>query len=165
MKYLKMLLVLAVLAPFCAELALATAVNAGGGKKSVARMNDSSGYPISFNDDKPWKVFELKDTTTAAQVLDESGVAPKQGMVKRVCLESAPAIPSASDYAYLWDTVTAADMVITGAGRRIAPPIQRLSGVEKCVELNALFTSGLGIDQGTAVGSVYVYWRELGGYR
>lgn len=143
----------------------ATAVGDSGGKKPVGRTMDANGYPISIDDDKAWKVFELKDTTTAAQVVDEDGVAPKQGMVKRICVESAPAIPVPTDYTYLWDTITAADMAITGAGRRIAPPIQRLSGVEKCVEINALFTSGLAVDNGQAVGSTYVYWRELGGSR
>ena len=161
MKTLMTLMVLAI----CAGQAFATAVNSGGGKKSVARMNDSSGYPIQFNDDKPWKVFEVKDTSTAAQLVDESSVAPKQGMVKRVCLESAAAIPAASDSVVFWDTVTAADIATSGAGRRIMPPVMRVSGVEKCLEVNALFTSGLGIKQGASVGSTYVYWRELGGYR
>ena len=145
--------------------AMASAVGASGGKKNVERMRDGSGNPVLFNDDKPWKVFEVKDTSTAAQLVDESSVAPKQGMIKRICLESAPVIPAAGDNVLIFDTATVADTSVTGAGRRIAPPIQRLSGVEKCVELNALFTAGVGVKNGTAVGGTYVYWRELGGSR
>lgn len=165
MKKLSTMFALILAATLAGQFVHATAVGDSGGKKPVGRTMDANGYPLSINDDKPWKVFELKDTTTAAQVVDEDGVAPKQGMVKRICVESAPAIPVPTDYTYLWDTITAADMAITGAGRRIAPPIQRLSGVEKCVEINALFTSGLAVDNGQAVGSTYVYWRELGGVR
>ena len=143
----------------------ATAVGDSGGKKTVGRTMDANGYPLAIDGDKAWKVFEVKDTTTAAQIVDEDGVAPKQGMIKRICVESAPAIPAANDYAFVWDTITAADMAITGAGRRVAPPVQRLSGVEKCVDIDALFTSGAAVKQGTAVGSTYVYWRELGGSR
>ncbi len=165
MKKLSTMFALILAAALAGQMAHALNVNRGGGKKSVARMLDSSGNPISFNDDKPWKVFEVKDTTTPAQLTDEDGNALKQGMVRRICVESAPAIPTAADNAVFWDTVTAADMTVFGGGRRIAPPIQRLSGVEKCVEVNALFTSGLGIKNGAAVGSTYVYFRELGGYR
>jgi hypothetical protein len=141
------------------------AVGASGGKKSVARMLDNSGNPIAFNDDKPWKVFSFEFQTAPAQLVDEAGIAPKQGLVKRICMESAPAIPAALDNAVVWDTAVAATMSLTGPGRRIAPPIQRLSGVEKCVEINAEFTSGLGVMQGVSGGSTYVYWRELGGFK
>lgn len=161
----KHLMALMVLALCAGQYAGAVAIGAGGGKKSVARMIDNSGGPVMFSDDKPWKVFEVKDTATAAQVVDESGVAPKQGMVKRVCLESAAAIPAASDSVIFWDTVTAADMATGGGSRRIMPPVMRVSGAEHCLEVNAMFTSGLGVKQGASVGSTYVYWRELGGNR
>ncbi len=147
------------------------AVGANGGKKQTARMIDASGYPIVFNDDKPWKVFSLEYQTGPAQLLDESGVAPKQGLIKRICMDSAPAIPLAADWAMVWDTsagnasgIGPGAGVLT-AGRRIAPTIQRVSGVEKCVELNVMFTSGLELLQGAATGSTYIYWRELGGSR
>ena len=143
----------------------AHATSISSSKKSVARMADSSGYPVMFNDDKPWKVFESANTTTPAQIVDEAGVAPKQGMVKRICLESAPAIPTADDNVILWDTSTAAAMDVSSTGRRIVPPLQRTSGVDRCVEINALFTVGLAVKNGKSEGSSYVYWRELGGYR
>lgn len=155
-KYLMSLMVLAI----CAGQSFATgATGSGGGKKSVARMNDSSGYPIQFNDDKPWKVFEVNATATAAQLVDEGGVAPKQGMVHRVCVESGSAL------AIVWDTVTAADISASGSGRRILPPVLASAAAVVCVDINALFTSGIGVKNTTAVGSTYVYWRELGGYR
>ena len=156
MKTLMTLMVLALVAGS----ANATAVNAGGGKKSVARMQDSSGGPIMINDDKPWKVFEVMNTATAAQLVDENGVAPKQGMVKRVCVETG-----AATLAYIWDTVTAANIVSSGEGRRILPPVVSTTTAVVCVEVNALFTSGIGIKNSAATGSTYVYWRELGGYR
>ncbi len=141
------------------------AVGAGGGKKAVSRMLDANGNPITFNDDKPWKVFAFEYATTPAQLVDESGVAPKQGLVKRICLESAPALVGATDNVVVWDTLAVAGMTISGVGRRIAPPIMRLSSVEKCVEINAEFTSGIGVMQGVSTGSSYIYWRELGGYK
>ncbi len=161
-KYLMSLMVLAL----CAGYVGATAIGAGGGKKSVGRMNDSSGYPIQFNNDKPWKVFEVANTATAAQVVDEDGVAPKQGMLHKVCVESGTAAGDAflGQMAIVWDTVTAADMTVVGTGRRIIAPMSRAT-TAWCLEINALFTSGLGIKNSSAVGSTYVYWRELGGYR
>lgn len=140
------------------------AVGAGGGKKAVSRMLDANGNPITFNDDKPWKVFAFEFQTAPAQLVDETNVAPKQGLIKRICLESAPATPvAASDWAIIWDTLTAANMTAGGPGRRLAPPIMRVSSLQSCVEINALFTSGVGVMQGQAAGSTYIYWRELGG--
>jgi hypothetical protein len=127
--------------------------------KSYGRTLDASGYAVQIPSDKPWNVFAVEYSATAAQVVDARGNAPKQGLVGRICLESAPAIPSASDWAILWDTITAANMTATGTGRRIFPPVQRVSGVEHCVDVNAQFTSGLGLMQGATTGSTYVYWK------
>ncbi len=128
-------------------------------KTGISRTNDPSGYPVLFNQDKPWKVFSLEYATAGAQVVDERGNAPKQGIVGRICLESAPAIAAASDWAILWDTGVAANMTASGTGRRIFPPVQRVSGVEHCVDVNSQFTSGLGLMQGASTGSSYVYWK------
>ena len=146
--------------------ATATAVGAGGGKKAVNRSLDASGNPVMFNDDKPWKVFEFAYQTAPAQLVDESAVAPKQGLVKRVCLESSvAAIATTSEIIVLWDTSTVAAMTMAGTGRRIAPPFPRASGTVACTEINAMFTSGLGVMSNVATGSAYIYWRELGGAR
>lgn len=162
MKMLTMLVVLALCVP---QFAAAVSVSSGGGKKSVARMLDSSGGPLSFNDDKPWKVFEVNATASAVQVVDESGVAPKQGMVKRVCVETGSTLTSVMLAVVLWDTATAAGVTLGGAGYRIMPPLMRATLTVTCTEVNALFTSGVAVLHSSAIGSTYVYWRELGGYR
>lgn len=141
------------------------AVGAGGGKKAVSRMLDANGNPIVFNDDKPWKVFAFEFQTTPAQLVDEAGVAPKQGLIKRVCLESGPAVVAANDWAIVWDTLTASNMTAGGAGHRVAPPLVRVASATYCLEINAEFTSGAGVMQGLSAGSTYIYWRELGGYK
>ena len=79
--------------------------------------------------------------------------------------QGAVDVAAAADNVIVWDTVTAANMTTLGSGRRIAPPIQRVSGVEHCVEINAEFTSGIGVMNGLSTGTSYIYWRELGGYR
>jgi hypothetical protein len=128
-------------------------------KTGIARTIDSSGNPVQFNQDKPWNVFALEYATAGAQVVDERGQAPKQGIVGRICLESAPAIAAASDWAILWDTAVASTMLATGTGRRIFPPVQRVSGIEHCVDVNVKFTTGLGLMAGATTGSTYVYWK------
>lgn len=164
----KILTVAAMLLTLCGVWARAASVSAIGGKKSVARMNDSSGYQVSFNDDKPWKVFESTGVNPV-QVVDEAGVAPTQGMIRQVCLSSAATTSSV----FIYDSSSTASS--TGnlgpgvVGKRLAPPIVGLAATEHCVQLNALFTSGLFIEVYpsalVAPGGAYVYWRELGGYR
>lgn len=162
MKKLKMILVLALCVP---QVAQAVAIGANGGKKSVSRMNDASGNPVLFSDDKPWKVFEVFGTATIAQLVDESSVAPKQGMIKRVCVESGISASSIPNFALIFDSAVAADTSLVLGGRRLAPPLTVLSLTSQCWEINALFTSGAAVKNNTATGSTYVYWRELGGYR
>ena len=128
-------------------------------KTGIVRTIDSSGNPVLFNQDKAWNVFAIEYQTTPVQVVDERGLAPKQGLISRICLESAPAIPLASDWAQVWDTGVAAGMSAAGTGHRIAPPFMRVSGVQACTDINAKFTSGLGIMQGAATGSSYIYWK------
>ena len=108
---------------YAAPVAAGNAVGAGGGKKQVARMLDNSGNPVVFNDDKPWKVFSIEYVTAPVQVVDEAGVAPKQGLVKRICVESGVAAGNVADWTVVWDTLAVAGMTGTGIGRRIAPPI------------------------------------------
>lgn len=128
--------------------------------KSFVRSIDSNGNAIAFTQDKPWNVFALEYATAGVQVVDAAGKAPKQGLVGRICLESAPAIAAASDWVILWDTAVAVgSMAATGTGRRIFPPVQRVSGVEHCVDVNTQFTTGLGIMAGATTGSAYVYWK------
>ena len=128
-------------------------------KSGYPRSVDGSGNPIQFNQDKPWNVFALEYATAGAQVVDERGLAPKVGLVGRICLESAPAIAATSDWAILWDTGVAANMTASGTGRRIFPPVQRVSGVEHCVAGNTRHTPGLGVMAGATTGSTYVYWK------
>ena len=139
--------------------AAAGAPGASGGVKALARTIDSSGNELNIDSDKPWKVFAIEYQTTPAQIVDERGLVAKVGVVNRICMESAPAIAAANDWAILWDTSAAAAMTASGTGRRLAPPIQRVSGVSSCVDVRAIFTSGLGIMQGVSTGSTYVYWR------
>lgn len=145
-----------------ASVSHAAAVGSRGGKKSVARMIDSSGGPILTNDDKPWKVFE-STITGQFQVTDESGVAPKQGMVSKVCMSTA----ATNIYVVVYDTNTTSGVSLTSSGIRLGPPLLGSTTLAQCLTLNALFTSGLVIEFSTATpyGGGYVYWRELGGYR
>ncbi len=156
---MKTILTMLVLALGVQAYAASGAPGTAGGVKPMARTMDANGNPVLFSQDKPWKVFALEYATAGVQVVDERGLAPKVGIIGRICLESAPAIPAAADWAIVWDTITAANMTASGTGRRIAPPFQRVSGVQACTEINAQFTSGLGIMQGAATGSTYVYWR------
>lgn len=165
MKKLSTMFALILAATLAGQFAQAVATGTGGGKKSVARMNDSSGNPVLFSDDKPWKVFEVAYTATAAQVVDEAGVAPKQGMIKRVCRETGTTGSAHLEYVLLWDTITASDIAYATTGRRLAPPLPRATLTVECTEINALFTAGAAIKNSSAAGSTYVYWRELGGSR
>jgi len=141
----------------------------GAGKKANSRSVDANGNPLQINDDKPWKVFEVTDMSVPRLLTDEAGVAPKQGIIKRICVESAVGLSGVSDVAVVWDTAVAAGMTATATGRRLLPPIQRVTGVLSCVEINAQFTAGCGVIQSnsgnTQTGSTFIYWRELGGFR
>ena len=148
---------------YAAPVAAGNAVGTGGGKKTVDRSLTLDGNPLQFNDDKPWKVFSIEYVTAPVLVVDEGGVAPKQGLVKRICVESGVAAGNNADWTVVWDTLAVAGMTGTGIGRRIAPPIGHNTNAVTCVEVNAMFTSGLAIMQGAATGSSYIYWRELGG--
>lgn len=160
-----LMLVCFVIAAVNASAAGGVAVGAGGGKKYLGQSKDGNGYPLAIAADKAWKVFAFEFQTTPAQLVDEASVAPVSGMINRVCVESAVGISGASDIVVIWDTVTAANMTLTGAGRRLVPPIQRASNVQSCLEVNAEFTSGVGVMQSLNTGGTYIYWRELGGAR
>lgn len=163
---MKKILFVAMLLAFCGVQAQAAAVGSRGGKRSVARMNDSSGYPISFNDDKPWKVFE-STSATLVRLVDEAGVAPTQGMIYQVCIGTA----AVTNWAVIYDTNTVSGPDITDVGIKIAPPFIPSTTLVQCFQLNALFTSGVVVEKqavagaGGSDGGVWVYWRELGGYR
>ena len=166
MKKITMLFAL-ILSLYGVQAQAGTAVGARGGKKAVARMLDSSGGPIGFNDDKPWKVYE-STSVGPFLVVDESGVAPKQGMINRVCIGTAPV----SAWAVVYDTNTIAGPDVTDAGIRISPLLIGSATATQCFTLNALFTSGAAVEISAGMvpvaglgGGVYVYWRELGGYR
>ena len=128
-------------------------------KTGNGRTVDASGNPVLISNDKPWNVFSLEYATAGVQVVDERGLAPKQGLIGRICLESAPAIAAPNDWAILWDTGVAANMTANGTGRRLFPPVQRVSGVEHCVDVNVKFTTGIGLMDGATTGSTYVYWK------
>lgn len=161
---MKKLLIAAVLVCFAGVQAQAAAVGSRGGKRSHARMIDSSGGPIMFNDDKPWKVFESTQPNVL-QLVDENGVAPTRGMVNRVCIGTAPA----TGWAVLYDSNTISGLTPTFNGVRLIPSIVGSTTLSQCFTYNALFTSGVVVDSNitvTGTGSgIYVYWRELGGYR
>ena len=158
MKTILMLVAMAL----CGVQAHAAAVGSRGGKKPVSRMNDSNGNPVLFNDDKPWKVFESTQANTVLLV-DENGIAPKQGMVRQICLSTA----ATTAFGVVYDSNTTAGLSIASAGVRIAPPIVASTTLTQCLQVNALFTSGLVIEGNTGIpyGGVYVYWRELGGFK
>ena len=165
MKKLSTMFALILAAALAGQFAQAVATGTGGGKKALFRTMDANNYPLAIDDDKAWKVFEVFNTATAAQIVDENGVAPKQGMIKKVCRETGTTGSAHLEYVLLWDTITAADMALATSGRRLAPPLPRATLTVECTDLNALFTAGAGVKNSSAVGSTYVYWRELGGSR
>jgi len=140
--------------------AAAGAVSAGESTLAkITRTLDASGEPVLFNDDKPWKVFAFEYQTTPVQVVDGEGKAPKVGLIDRICVESSVAAITTADWAIVWDTSVAAGMSASGTGHRLAPPIQRASGVTFCQEIRAEFKFGLGVMQNLSTGSTYVYWK------
>lgn len=146
------------------------AVSSAGGKKSVARMLDSSGGPIMFNDDKPWKVFESTGpgAAFANQIVDESGVAPKQGIINKICLSSAPTTTWASVYDSSTTATLTGNLGISIVNKRLAPALNGSTTSQQCLTVNSLFTSGAFLEVSTNLsgpGGAYVLWRELGGYR
>lgn len=162
MKKLTKVLFAAMFAVLCGAQAHALAVGSRGGKKSVARMIDSSGGPITFNDDKPWKVFESTGIGQI-QLVDESGVAPKQGMIGKVCIGTAPV----TTWGVVYDSNTVTGTMSTATGLRLFPPVPASTTLLQCFTVNALFTSGAVVEVSAAMAQngFYVYWRELGGYR
>ena len=141
----------------------AAAIGSRGGKKQGFRIADPSGYPLADSDDKPWKVFETTQTGQF-QVTDESGVAPKSGMVRQVCISSMPT----TEYMNVYDSNTVAGLSYGSLGVRLGPPFMGATAKAQCLQLNAEFTSGLVVEISTQTnpgswGSGYVYWRELDG--
>lgn len=165
MKKLSTMFALILAASLIGQFAQAVATGTGGGKKQLGRSMDPNGYPLALSEDKAWKVFEVAYTATAAQIVDESGVAPKQGMIGKVCLETGTSGSAHLENVLLWDTITASDIAFATTGRRLSPPLPRATLTAECTTLNALFTAGAAVKNSSAVGSTYVYWRELGGSR
>ncbi len=160
---MKKTLLIAMLLALCGVQSHAAAVGSRGGKKSVVRMLDASGNPIVFNDDKPWKVFESTQPNTVLLV-DEAGVAPKQGMIRQICMSTA----ATTTFGVIYDSNTIAGLSIASSGVRLAPPLVGSTTLTQCLQVNALFTSGVVVESNAAAGpstGVYVYWRELGGFR
>lgn len=144
--------------------AFALSSSRGGGKKALIRTNDANGNPLQIDSDKGWKAFEYTDVTTEVQVTDESGVAPAQGILHRVCIESGVA---AVDYLLIWDTSTQTGGVRV-LNRRLLPALFVASTYGMtCTpgDLNILFTAGLRVLQSSAVNRNYIYWRGLGDSR
>ncbi len=164
---MKKTLLIAMLLALCGVQVHAAAVGSRGGKKNGIRRADSSGNPVLFSDDVAWKVFESTQAN-GVQILDESGVAPKQGVIHMVCLSTN----AVTTWAIVYDSNTATGLA-SGAGQStygiaLMPPLAASTTLLSCTPvLNALFTSGavIALNSGIAQGGVYVYWRELGGYR
>lgn len=145
--------------------AQAGAVSVNRTKTSLAQTKDDSGYPLTLESDKAWKVFEVFNTTDETQVTDEDNVAPTSGILNRVCVESAEESGGNFAYVLVWDSAASTGGVAV-SGRRLLPPVHRVSDQLYCTaEVNALFTLGLRIDQSGQPGATYVYWRPLGGKR
>ena len=134
-------------------------------KKSLIGTKDANGYPLALESDKGWRVFEVANTTTETQVSDENAVSAVAGILHKVCVESRPTdTATATYYALVWDSAAATGGAAV-TGRRLLPPIMRVSEAEHCVEVNAVFTLGLRVMNGVASGSTYLYWRGLGDSR
>lgn len=157
--------VLAVLVGSGQAFALSSSV--AGGRKSLVRSIDSNGNPLAIESDKGWKVFELIGTTEV-QVLDEASVAPKQGILNKVCIETGT---GGVDYALVWDTSSQTGGVNV-VNRRLLPAFYAATATGATVPtlnctpvLNALFTAGLRGMNSAAGGRLYIYWRGLGDVR
>lgn len=160
-KLTKVLFAAGVVLALCGAQAHAIAVGSRGGKKSVARMGDSSGFPIGFNDDKPWKVY-VSTQSGAVQIVDESGVNPRQGMLYQVCLGTG----AVTTWAVAHDSNTITGLGQLTAGTQLTPLFPASATLVQCQQFNAMFTSGLVIETSVALPTgALVYWRELGGYR
>lgn len=160
---MKKTLIVAMLLALCGVQVRAAAVSSAGGKKQVIRMNDANGNPILFDTDKPWKVFESTGVG-AVQIVDESGVAPKQGMVGRLLLSTG----AVSNYCVLADSNTTSGLTSVTTGKFLTAPFAYQTSLGQDLVIGALFTSGLVVINNanvSAPGGCYVYWRELGGYR
>lgn len=158
-----LLIALGALLVFIGSSAHAAAVGSRGGKKSGIRRMDSSGNPVAFGDDVAWKVFESTGIGPTLLV-DEAGIAPKQGMINRVCIGTA----AATNWYVVYDSNTVSGLGITSNGVRMSPALVGQTTLAQCFSMNALFTSGVVVDSNYAAsagGGIYVYWRELGGYR
>lgn len=162
----KFLIVLALAAMAVNSYALSVSV--AGGKKDINRSKDASGNPLMFNDDKGWKVFANELATAEIQVTDESGVAPKQGILHKICVESG----SAAQWALVWDTsaITSAGTASAAAAvvnRKLFPAVfSQTSASYGCTpDINAVFTAGLRTINSDATVRTYIYWRGLGDVR
>jgi len=154
-----MALAMALLVPGEAFAAAVTSV-----RKSLNQTRDASGYPIAIDSDRPWKVFEVRDTIAETQVTDEDGKTPTGGVLHKVCVESAANFPLNTDWVLVWDSAAATGT--QASGRRLLPPITRASAADKCSDIiDAVFTRGLRVQHGSVNGASYIYWRELGAYR
>lgn len=144
---------------------LATAIGVNGTVQNRVVSIDGNGRELQLPD-VGYKVFEVHRTATGAQVTDERGKTPTNGLLHMVCVESGTAGTAPYEYALVFDELTSAAIGYpTGAtsGRKLLPPVQRATSTERCVTVDAQFTSGLFVLNSSAVGATYVYWRPIGG--
>lgn len=109
---------------------------------------------------------------TAVQLIDERGRAPSNGLVHQVCVETGTLGTAQNDYVILFDSNSISGMGhgltstnFSGSaieGRKLAPPIYRATLTERCVVLDAQFTSGV-VSGSSTDASYYIYWRPNGG--
>lgn len=161
---MKKTLLIAMLLALCGVQAHAVAVGSRGGKKAGVRRADPSGNPILFGDDVAWKVFE-STSVGPIQVVDEIGFAPKAGIIRQICISTG----ATTVWAVVYDTNTAsAATAYFTTGVKVAPALFAGTTTQLCTPiLNALFTAGMAVELQAALpgGGVYIYWRELGGYK
>ena len=167
----KFLIVLALAAFAVNSHALSSSV--AGGKKDFVRTRDASGNPLMADSDKPWKVFANESNTgvgnnSEVQVTDEIGVAPKQGILRRVCVESG----SPANWALVWDTSAQTSSGIPGVAatitnRRLLPATfaATTTNYNCSPDINALFTAGLRTINSDTTVRTFIYWRGLGDVR
>lgn len=142
-----------------AGLVYAAAPGSAGGKKAQLVPVDGNGR--AWADKRPVHVWEILNSASASQVLDNDSSQPKTGILIKMCVSSGTAT---SEYAVAFDSNTTSGLSITTTGKRLMAPLHRATTSERCSdELNVEFTSGLVGLNSAATGGTYIYWKPNGG--
>lgn len=125
------------------------------------RLVSPDGNGARFADEAPWDVFIASATDSAVQVVDHKGNALTDLVVKKFCVSAGAAT---TEFSMIFDSssTTTTSLDANLGVRALAPPVNRATATERCVDLNVRAHRGVTMLNSIATGAAWVYFKKNG---